>query len=225
MKVGLLIAGLVLAVGLTLVGGLLHGAMSGRWGAERAGLAAGEELEQLPAELNDWTQRDRMELDESAASMLQCYGQTARTYFDPTTGQSVQMTLIVGPTGPTSEHTAEVCMPSREYKQMGARLKAVLGGHEFWYVDFKRNDLSGTRVRVYWAWSTGGPWEAPVPGLRPGGARLRYAGEPYLYKIQVSCILPAGVTGASDTKVPDPASRFLRDSLPAIQPHLLKTSS
>jgi hypothetical protein len=89
---------------------------------------------------------------------------------------TVRRVLIVGPPGPVAVHTPEIGTGSRNYELAAGpsevRLSIQEKGnpaetHQFRAVRFKRTDIDGT-------------WRAEA------GGRLKFAGSPCLYRLQVS---------------------------------------
>jgi hypothetical protein len=66
---------------------------------------------------------------------------------------------------------------------------------------------------MYWAWSIGKHWSADAD------PRFKHAGQPYLYKIQLSSPLPAGV----DLQAGDPCKKFLDDFLPVARKCMIES--
>lgn len=70
-------------------------------------------------------------------------------------------------------------------------------------------------LQTYYAWSTGGPWVAA------DDPRYSFAGEPYLYKVQLSALAtPQAAPVQSDV-----GQRFLRDLIPVAQKYLIQPTS
>ena len=197
---------------LTISGTLVHGRLSSRWGPTQSMIEAGAGLNRIPDRIETWVLQPSQQLPESARSMLECVGDISRSYVSPTTQASVQYSLIVGPAGPTSVHSPEICFPAQNYRQLSNRKRVKIrdsGGvdHEFWTVDFQSQGLEARLLHVYYAWSTGGPWSAP------DNARYAYAGSPSLYKLQLVGYPSPVVTKESE----DPVPAFLSEFLPTAE--------
>ncbi|MHC4177967.1 MAG: exosortase-associated EpsI family protein [Planctomycetota bacterium] len=207
---------IVLVAGLTLVSGLIHGRMSNRWGPSPDTLAVAKKLQDIPDQIGRWQLKAPDKMGDDTVKMLQCAGHILRTYEHQDTGESVNMFVILGPPGPISVHTPEVCYDSRGHPIRDARRRVIIQNgdgpeNEFWAVTFRSNDPTADTLRVYYAWSTGDRWSATE------GPRYAYAGHPYLYKIQLASRLPSHV----DSEVDDPCSRFLQDFVPAAKRYLV----
>jgi hypothetical protein len=121
--------------------------------------------------------------------MLECAGYVSRRYVNQKTGQVVNLSVIVGPSGPTAVHTPEICFSSRAYDQQGPRRSVELTASEgktdsFWSLDFTTTNVLAEGLRVYYAWSLGERWEASEY------PRYKFAASPLLYKLQLAAALP-----------------------------------
>jgi len=212
---------LFVVLALTLASGAMQGRMRGRWGPASAMVTAGQLLETFPTEFGDWKLLRNGELGEDATNQLEPTGWLVRTYENRKTGTEVSAILLVGPPGPISVHTPEVCISSQQYKIIEPRRSVTLGDtgagspqHTFWAATFQSTDVVGSLLRTYWAWTTDGTWQAAK------GARYRFAGEPYLYKVQVSASYPPG----ADFEHDDSCRDFLADFVKAAPAYLKPTS-
>ena len=155
-------------------------------------------------------------MDPATVEILECTGNIVRTYENSRTGEEVSVFVIVGPTGPITVHTPEICFRSQDYPMRGPHQRVAIStagrDDHFWVTDFEPKDLSRDLLRVYYAWGTGDGWSAP------DYERVAFAGSPYLYKIQASCRLPAG----TNLKTHDTCRQFLEDFLPVLQPRLVE---
>ena len=211
--------GVALLAALTLAGGAVAGRFENRWGQGVDLAAAGERLDRIPAQFGDWTLEDSQSLSPDVVEMLQCSGSVSRLYRNQKSGAAVTMTLVVGPPGPTSVHTPEVCYSSRDYKTVSAperfRVKPPGSANaEFWGMTLEATDLRGGNLRVVYAWNAERGWVAPDrPRFRFGGARL-------LYKLQL-----AAAADDREPKHADPCRAFLRDALPALDAALFQPAA
>lgn len=204
--------GVATALAVTLAAGIIQGRLSNRWGITSGLLEAAQQLEhQVPASAGKWTLKSRTQLDEASNRMLQCAGQFVATYENSETGDFVSIFIIVGPMGPTAEHTPDVCLPASSFHQVGpkVRVKPNPTGtddpNRFWMATFESKSLEGGFVRTYWAWTTNGTWSAP------DDARLEFIAAPFLYKFQVQ-----GLLRDPSPESPDSARDFLAAFLPAL---------
>jgi hypothetical protein len=211
--------GIILVVALTVASAVVQGRMSNRWGPSEDMLTAGKQLETIPTQFGDWRVLSSQAMSEEARNELEPAGYIYSTYRNQKTGETINMTLFVGPTGPTAVHTPEICYSSRAHKQLAPRETVTLpdkagGDDKFWSLTFRSTGVDGEMLQVYYAWSTGDHW------LAAGNPRFSLAGQPYLYKIQLAGKLPL----FADLKNNDPCRNFLRDFIPVARPHLIEPS-
>ena len=199
-----------LALAMTLLAGVLQGNLSNRWGSSPDMQVAAARLSDLPDHFGDWQLQSVEPFDPRVEEILQCAGHIHCKYVNTKNpAETVSVTIILGPSGPTAVHTPEICYSSRDYKTLVTPQRVAIAGsdgqqHEFWAMTFQRNDRSAATLRTYYAWTTGGSWSAPK------SARFAYAGQPMLYKIQLASHVPAN----SSSKAIDPCRRFLEAFLP-----------
>jgi len=191
----------------------MHGRFSGRWGPPSQLRAAGGTVADLPPDFvgSDWECTLSQPLGKVEVDELHCTGHWARRYVNRTTGEVVDVSLIVGPPGRVAVHTPEVCSGWRLLKRRqpmtlrddeGLTLRDdEAREHSFWDPIFETDDISKTKVRFYYAWRVDGPWTASRK------TRYVFAGSPVLFKVQASCMLSPG----ADEKSSDGAQAFLRD--------------
>jgi len=217
-----LVLGLAAVAALTLLGGAIQGRLRYRWGPPEALRAAVvDKLEEVPAAFggpqNDrWQRKSSGVLADDTLEMLECWGYILRTYENRGTGELVSVSVLVGPVGPISVHSPEICYSSQNYVKLGKRQPVTIQSGEeqddqFWALTFKAKTLQEDLLRVYYAWTTNEHWSAPEE------ARFAFLGSPYLYKIQLATELPAEA-GLKDS---DTCREFLRDFLPVLRPHLI----
>lgn len=201
----------------TLFGGWLHGRFETRWGADDLLAAAGKQLQQPLAEQHgNWRLVSETPFSSDVVQMLQCPAHINRRYMHQQTGDVVNVFLIVGPPGPTSVHRPEVCYGSQNYIITSGRepltvVDRTQAKHSLWQVVMEPRKVDGVPLRVFYGWGTGNVWSATVE------PRFAHAGEPYLYKIQLSSPL----NNANDEF--NPCADFLSWFLPEIQMHLIPT--
>ncbi|MBN2021546.1 MAG: exosortase-associated EpsI family protein [Pirellulales bacterium] len=214
-RIPLIVLGAAVAAALTLASGLVQGTLSQRWGPPADVARISARLAELPREFGPWKVASQGEMDPNTLEILQCSGHVVREYVDQETGESVNMALILGPSGPVSVHTPEICYSSRDFSLSGERAVARVGedGDAFWGLTFRANNpvASAQWLRVAYGWSLGGPWSAAE------SPRVSFAGKPYLYKIQVASQLPVG----ADVEKSDPCRRFLEDFVPVARDYLV----
>ncbi|MBN1588462.1 MAG: exosortase-associated EpsI family protein [Pirellulales bacterium] len=213
-------AGFALAIGVTLLSGIIHGRMSNRWGVSPDLLAIGKHLETCPTEFGDWRLQSSGELTDTVRKVLECTGSVIRVYKNEKTGEAVRVGVLLGPPGPISVHTPDICFASKDYERLDEPQRVTVpmadgSNAEFWAVTFRSRSLEAAILRVYYAWSPGDSWFASQ------GPRFQFTSHPYLYKIQ----LAGGLPSPTAWKTHDPCREFLKDFLPALKPCLTAPSN
>ena len=210
--------GIVIVLALTLLSGVIQGTMSDRWGPPEEMLAAAGKLEDIPSEFGSWSAKSSSELSDSVVDMLECAGYILREYVNEETGESVQVGLLLGPSGSISVHTPDICFSSRDYEihQKRQRVTVQTNGtdHEFWAMTFQSKDLDAEMLRVYYAWTPDQEWSAPEE------PRFTFASRPFLHKLQLASPLPPG----ANLEASDPCRNFLEDFLPVAKGYLAETA-
>lgn len=209
----------VLVAGITLAAGIMHGRISERWGTAHDMAELGRRLKEIPKEFDGWRATVDEEIDENAASQLKAAGSISRVYENPRVGR-VRMALVLGPCGPMSVHIAEVCLRGRDYRPAEDRHRITIplpdgAEAEMWDVVMVSGQVEGYRQRVCYGWSKGDTWHAP------DSPRIELAGNPYLYKLDVST--QVGLLESNEGI--DPCREFLEDFLPKLKPYLVPPST
>jgi hypothetical protein len=179
---------IVLGCGLLLlVNGLVHGLWSERWGNPHEALIeqASARMSTLPLTLGDWDGRP-IEIDQSSYPEELHGNVVLRRYVHRYQGSVVTLVLSCGPTHSLwNDHSPLECYPRNGFEVAvpAARQEVAVAGSSpaaFWVATFSRPGLAlAPPVRVLWAWSGAGQWQAPD---RPGWAFAHY---PYLYKLYI----------------------------------------
>ena len=206
--------GLAAVLLLTAASGLIHGRLTDRWGVSADVVAAAEKLLRLPDRLGDWELKHSEELGEGVAKQLQASGAVVRTYQNLRTGETVNVVIILGASGPLSVHPPEVCFAGANFQQLSAAevtdVKDSSGrAHRFRTVRFLTSGVEAVKVRVYYAWNTGSGWTVP------DNPRLTLARYPYAYKLELMATVIETVEGSTDA-----GTAFLEQCLPLIDPYL-----
>lgn len=195
-------------LGLTLLSGVVHGYLDGRWTTRESRSDQGALLAELPKSFGAWNVLDEQELQEGAQQLLRCYGSVVRVYQHQETGVMVNVAVIYGPRGPIAVHTPEVCYNSVGTKQTRPRRAETFQTndkrHQFWSVEFSRDDEPDASLAVYYGWSDGGAFVA--------AESPRFWLTDDLYKLQ----LAGPVTGSAF----DPCHSFLEALLPHLEQHI-----
>jgi hypothetical protein len=126
----------------------------------------------------------------------------------------------LGPPGPISVHTPEICYSSRDFKIGGERRAVTIAArdgtnHRLWELPLKTNNVHAMPLRVFYAWNAGAQWEAAEY------PRFGYSGLSHLYKLQIA-VTTAGQTKSSDF---DAGRDFLEGFLDQLQSRLVEARS
>ena len=204
---------LAAGLGLTLAAGLLHGRISQRWSRDQQMLVSGQRLPEFPTAFGRWKMEESIELPDAVLHELQCAGYFVRRYSDKETGQSVMVSVLVGPAGPISVHIPEICYSSRDWQLLGTRQRSRVRDQgnnefEFWSLTMESRGLDGGLLRVAYAWSPDGRWRAVE------SPRFTFAGQPRLFKFQLATAMQSG-----ESEV-EPEDFFLEQFVPALNQHL-----
>jgi hypothetical protein len=191
--------------------------MATRWGADELLISAAQRLAQpLPEQHGNWRLLKDAPFSADVIRMLQCPAHVHRTYVHQQTGEVVMVSVIIGPPGPIAAHTPEICYSSQDFTLLGDRSPVTIidrheREHSLWQVSMEPRGVEYSPQRVLYAWGTGGKWSSS------DDPRFEFAGEPYLYKIQL-----AGPLSAPDDEF-KPCEDFLGWFLPEIQNLLVPT--
>jgi hypothetical protein len=205
----------VALIAITLATGAAHGRLIGRWGAQPDVVDGARLLERVPPQFGDWQKVGNDKLDPAAERVLQCHGNIVRVYENKRTGDRVSVAVLLGPAGPISVHTPEICYSSRDYQITQDRKLWTSAGtgqaadDTLWDLRLTANDVSLTPLRVLYGWTNGKTWQATE---RP---RFAFGGSPYLYKLQLAGPAPV----EEDTR--DVCGEFLSAFLPVLRNHMI----
>jgi len=144
-------------------------------------------------------------------------------------GEVVRGFLVLGPPGPISVHTPEVCYSSQAYeiKEKRRRVRifpeseasdeeeAAPREDEFWALTMRSNDLDADILRVYYAWTNTGNWSAVY------SPRVSFGGDPMLFKMQLAANLPPD----RNLEEGDTCRAFLQALLPVVEEVLFENDS
>jgi hypothetical protein len=201
-------ATVVLAAGLLLLSGVVHGLRTDRWGISQPRAAMPARLANLPATVGDWTGED-VPIDPRQIRYAEADAALQRRFVRHRPGEErIEATLVVlcGRPAPLAAHTPDICFQNSGYRMAGEPRVFTpehSRGDSFWQARFSRPGEQGA-FEVYWSWSEGGAW------IAADDARLEFGRGRALYKLYLACPLdPAAKPGD-----PDPAQRLLADLLP-----------
>jgi len=206
---------------ITALCGVAHGLKSDRWSVSHELQDATARVNQIPAEFGDWVGKES-EIDRRSLDAASITGHVSRRYVNRLTGSSFGVLLVCGRPGPISVHTPDICYAGAGYAIAGspATLSLTYGDPprpaEVFWADFAKPDAAiPSRMRILWAWSTGGPWRAPE------NPRFAHASHRFLYKLYVIRDAPASGAPADD----DAAVQFLKELFPVLDRALRSPSA
>jgi hypothetical protein len=202
------LASLVLLV----LAGVAEGVWTNRWGFSRTLQRASARLDDVSLAVGEWQGEPLEEGGAREAARTDVSGCLLRRYTHRRTGTAVTVLLVCGRPGPVAVHQPDVCYHGADYSPLDdpTAVPVEAGGEQarFWKTRVQRADSPQLEtLRLYWAWTTGGAWEASA---KP---RVQYAWAPVLYKLYVV----REMTGAKETEQQDPSAEFLKDFLPAVE--------
>ncbi len=158
----------------------LHGMWTYRWGASPQGNLNVDLLSPLEGPIGDWEPAEKLEKPRDAQMHT-----VTRRFLSLKDNRLLIVSQISGIPGHVATHTPDVCYPGSGFAQKTAIEKEMFllpngGVAEFWRADFKKTTATGSEtVRVRWAWSTDGVWNAP------SWPRWFYARAPVLHKLYI----------------------------------------
>lgn len=170
----------VAAIVLTVVSGAIHGRSAKQSTLNQAYRNTELAFSNLPEQFGGWYLEGEHGLSDSALELLECGAFIHHSYRKRETGQVVNLAVMVGPGAKMSIHVPEICFEARNFRLIQERQLAHVDRDSFWHVGFQLNDVSERRLNVYYGWKANDGWVAPkMP-------RWAVAGQPVLYKLQLS---------------------------------------
>ncbi len=173
---------------------------------------AASRVTQVPTVVGVWQGRDETP-DDAAFAQAGAKAYWTRVYTHPNNKTSVLVILMCGRAGKMAVHTPEVCYGGAGFElQTAAKIREFKNEQgakpsQFWTAHFVKKSAVPSQLRLYWAWNALGAWEAA------SSPRWQFRGEPFLYKVYVSCDVGQTSSTASST---DPAAEFLHVFLPVL---------
>jgi hypothetical protein len=196
--------------------GVVHGLWTDRWVPKSDPAAAAARFDGLPLTVGDW---EGEALEVSPRELQGLSGYLARRYVNRDTGDVVTLALMCGRPRVVSIHSPDVCYAASGYEVTAPSRYGpadLPGRASFWMTEMVRSRAAEqTRLRVFFAWSAAGAWEAP------DNPRVAFAGVPVLYKLYLLRDLPAGNAPLAD----DPCLDFFKRVQPELQECLFPAAS
>jgi hypothetical protein len=199
---------LVAAFAVLIVSGLIHGLWTQRWHSSRDLDNAVARLQSVGPKAGPWSSVN-VDVDPEPYQQARAVGYWMRRYTKPGFAGSFSVILMCGRAGHMAVHTPDVCYRGAGYESAGEPSRETIAltpprHAEFWTTVFRQpGKVTGTALRIYWAWSYDGHWQAP------SSPRWTFGGSPYLYKLYV---VSEDAEGRSDA-----STEFLQQLLPELQ--------
>lgn len=207
-------------IGVLLVGQVADSAVNGVSQNDSKALEqAVARLYSVPKKIAQW-ESTSSELSPEEIKGASIAGYVRRQYRDPNTGYVVNLTILVGKSGPMAVHPPTACFEGIGYVMVAGPTPTTINHNDaasdFNKSSFRQSNVTlPTLVRVFWGWGTDGFWSAPE------NPRFDFRGQPYLYKMYVTDNWPEQ-TGR--TPLPQ-IETFVQDALPTITNALNPNSS
>ncbi|MDB5308228.1 MAG: hypothetical protein JWO38_2430 [Gemmataceae bacterium] len=206
------------ALAVLVAAGVVEGRRSNRWGVSEDLRASAGKLTYIPPAFGAWTSTET-EMDPKILDKAEAVGAVARVYQNKTTGATLSVLILCGPSGPIGAHTPDVCYAGLGYQMTGREVRKPIpladgSAPVFWSGRFEKGN-GEPGLLVAWAWGADGDWvasEAP---------RREFVLRSVLFKLYVS----RGLTAAEQAgrPGPDPTQEFLTDFLPEVKKALAPT--
>ena len=180
-----LVMGVFVACAITVAAAWVEGSYSRRFVSQQSERMQSQSLERLPEQIGSWQSLGPgEELPDYVTRELRLAGSINRKYKHATTGQVVQLLLMVGQPGPLVRHPPSICYSNRAHKQIGEPTWiSVNDANEFGRFQLLAYEPSGAlvdeRFYVAYAHSTAGQWDVP------SFPRVTYGDAQQLYKAQL----------------------------------------
>jgi hypothetical protein len=204
---------LAATVVLTAAPAVVHGLWSRRWRDPADIAAAALSVDEFPHQFGDWKQHgDDEKMPEEAVRELRCAGYINRHYVNQKLGREVTVLLMVGLSGPLVRHPPEICYGAQANKLLQDPVDVKVAtpdarDHTFRFLRYKNPGAASGEFSVCYGWSADGMWDVPEY------PRIRFGGEPLLYKVQVLTADPVPHEG----NLPVATSQFLNEFLPLLR--------
>lgn len=203
------------AIGLLLIIalGIVQGIWSDRW-TDRAADArqVSERLVNVPLVVGDWEGTDQSDkADLRTLAVAGAVGHISYEFRNKLTGQNVSIYLVCGHAQTITLHTPDRCYPASGFTATSDQTLQPIEWDgqsvDFFTKSFRKESVGGSQaLRVFWAWTTDGNWQAPeYPRYKFGGVRA-------LFKLYL--ISPVETRGEQPHQ--SAALQFARSFMPAL---------
>lgn len=178
----------------------------------------GKRFANLPKTVGNWEGEDH-KVDDKTLQVAGAVNHVSRTYTNASTGETVDVWLVVGHARDIGRHTPDVCYVAQGFSQDGTKQKHKIevegeAPATFFTARFRREDQAGIPTRVFWAWNAneetkddgGQDWVAP------DNQRLHFGNNTALYKMYFTARMPDRDQPPRDNV----AMEFAKVMLPAV---------
>jgi hypothetical protein len=167
-----------IACALTILPGYYHGMRHFRWGMDNKTDGLANALADFPTQVGNWNSISDSQLGETEMAMLEPIVYVLRTYQHEKIRANVF--ILLGPVGPTAEHTPEICFSAVDYKPIEVKKKISIGNQStYWKIDFASRSVGSDCIRSVYGWSTDGNFSASK------NPQWEFSSNRSLYKLQV----------------------------------------
>lgn len=174
---------LVIIAAFLVVSGYVHGKWTNRWTGGSGDVVGKDLLSGLDSPIGNFQPGDFQQVNPAELPpKTQCH---SRRFQPLKSGKQVLVSLTSGSPGSVAVHTPDVCYLGAGWKLRSAATRQTIaladgGVADFWTADFTKTSATGIEtIRVRWAWSADGSWQAP------DYPRLKFSRAPILYKLYV----------------------------------------
>jgi len=205
---------IVFAVVGLVAAGVVEGMRTNRWGNSGEIQSAAARFANVPPRLGHWQSADRV-MDPAIQKIAGAAGYLDRMYTNAKTGESVDVLMLSGPTGPIAAHTPDICYAGIGYamKDVSPVRRAVAADgttFTYWSARFEKESSPNVpALLVCWAWGVDGDWSAS------DAPRRDYLTRQSLYKLYVTRTVPASDKDA--TRAAESVNDFLKEFLPTVK--------
>ncbi len=143
---------------------------------------------QLPDTVGPFELLEEVTLKQSELRVLEASDHWRRIYQDRDAKNTVDVTVVIGASGPMASHRPEICYSRRDFSLHGdAWLWTVPERHDtFCFQTFAPRQVDRPALTIAYAWHDGDSWRVPrVP-------RLELAGHAVVQRLQITMRHPHG---------------------------------
>lgn len=204
---------------LLLIAGGVHGMWTHRWSEVTRNNVGNDLLANINTPVGAWQPGTFLAVGEKDAPKGTKI--VSRAFTSPKSNKPITVSVASGIPGVVAAHTPDVCYLGSGYTLKNPPSKQTLslshgGSASFYVADFQKTSATGTEtVRVRWAWSADGTWQAPdYPRLFFAKSQWNL---PILYKLYIVHALDD-----EDLTKNDPYRTFAADLAVTLGQHVMQ---